>query len=51
MAGRLVSVLTNQVYSAGNHSVVWKGKDVAGREVATGTYLVQMKTPSRVERI
>jgi len=49
MAGRRVSVLTNQVYPAGQHTVDWDGKDAVGQEVAAGTYIAQMRTPTKVD--
>jgi hypothetical protein len=36
--GRLVRTLVNERREAGNHEVVWRGDDTAGRRVATGTY-------------
>ena len=49
MTGRWVAELTDQMYGSGEHSVEWQGKDSHGRAVASGTYLVQMLTPTAVE--
>ncbi len=44
MRGRLVGVLADGELDAGHHSVAWDGRDVAGRYVAAGTYLVRVRT-------
>jgi hypothetical protein len=44
--GRLVRTLLNEVRAAGSQSVVWNGGDDAGREVASGVYLVRLATAS-----
>jgi len=49
MTGRRVAVLTSQDYQAGSHSVEWDGMNASGRAVASGTYLVRMTTPRKVE--
>jgi flagellar hook assembly protein FlgD len=44
-AGRRVAILVaDENRPAGEHSVVWDGRDASGREVASGIYLVRMKT-------
>jgi len=40
--GQLVRNLVNDVRSAGNHSVVWNGKDNNGRDVSSGVYYYKM---------
>lgn len=49
LTGRLVSVLADQSYTAGDHSVVWNGTDAMGREVPSGSYIVRLETESVVE--
>jgi hypothetical protein len=49
MAGHRVSVLTNQMYSAGSHAIDWDGRDATGRSVSSGTYLVRMESAGRAE--
>ena len=49
LMGRLVYVLADHDYIAGDHSVVWNGKDGAGRAVPSGSYVVRMETGSGVE--
>ena len=41
LAGRRVATLANQVYSAGSHTVQWRGVDDAGQGVASGVYLAR----------
>ncbi len=41
VAGRLVSVLVDGPATAGNHLVVWNGKDSRGRQVSSGVYFVR----------
>jgi len=41
--GQKVKNLVNDVRTAGQHSVVWNGKDANGRDVASGIYFYQMK--------
>lgn len=43
-AGRLVKVLVHQLMAAGKHTAVWDGTDFNDREVASGIYLVSIKT-------
>ncbi|HHV36435.1 MAG TPA: hypothetical protein GXX77_01180, partial [Candidatus Cloacimonetes bacterium] len=38
----LVRNLVNDVRAAGNHSVVWNGKDNNGRDVSSGVYYYKM---------
>jgi len=40
--GAAVAVLTDQEYSAGEHSVVWNGRDNSGRPLSSGVYLVAL---------
>jgi len=49
LTGRIVRVLADdEVYSAGNHSVVWRGLDETGRAMPSGTYLVRLQTDDGV---
>ena len=43
MTGKRIVVLADRVFQAGGHSIDWQGKDLHGRAVASGTYLVHMK--------
>jgi len=40
--GQKVKTLVNEYFSAGEHSVVWDGRDDAGRTVGSGVYLYRM---------
>ena len=41
--GRCVQVLFRGEKAAGTHSVVWDGRDAAGRPLATGVYFVRLE--------
>ena len=49
LTGRLLGVLADRIYAAGDHSVVWNGKDAMDRAVPAGTYVVRLETESGVE--
>jgi hypothetical protein len=42
MSGRLVSVLADQVFTAGDHQVSWNGRDLNGARVPSGTYVARV---------
>jgi hypothetical protein len=43
MIGKEVQTLiSNQEYSKGNHTITWNGKDINGRRVASGVYIAKM---------
>lgn len=46
MKGQLVRNLVNENLPAGQHSLIWNGKDNSGSGVASGLYLYRMETPS-----
>jgi hypothetical protein len=46
--GRRVSEIADGTFAAGEHGVPWTGKDLAGRELPSGTYMVQMVTADAV---
>ncbi|RKZ15062.1 hypothetical protein DRQ50_08045 [bacterium] len=43
LAGRRVAVLTDEVWQTGSHDLVWEGRNAAGREMASGVYLVDFR--------
>lgn len=49
MLGQEIRNLVQTNQPAGTYQVQWNGKDDAGREVASGLYLYQLKTPEYVE--
>ena len=44
LSGRRVVELAHGTYTAGNHSVRWNGKNVAGQDVPSGTYMIHMRS-------
>jgi len=47
--GRKVTELVNETQPAGNHSVIWNGKDHREKDVSSGIYLYQIKAGESVE--
>ena len=50
LGGRLVATLVDRVVTAGRHTVVWDGRDAAGREVPSGVYLSRIEAGDAVAR-
>ncbi len=50
MAGRVVRTLVDGSEGPGTHSVVWDGRDEAGRSVASGVYFYRMSAGDFSER-
>ncbi len=48
VGGRLVRTLLSAAIAAGEHEIVWDGRDDASRAVAAGTYFYRLTTPSGV---
>jgi hypothetical protein len=44
IAGRKVDVLADGEFQAGEHQLVWHGKDLSGREVSSGSYIVRLES-------
>ena len=42
LAGQKVATLVNGQMNAGNHSIVWDGKDDTGSAVAAGVYFTRL---------
>lgn len=42
IAGRKVADLADAVFEAGDHQIVWRGKDLSGGEAPSGTYIVRL---------
>ena len=49
VTGRLVKTLVNEQRSAGENSVIWQGRDEAGRPVSSGAYYVRLETDGRID--
>ena len=47
--GQKVKTLCNHEYSAGNHSIVWNGRDKNNKQVASGVYFYKLKTKDFVK--
>ena len=47
-AGHRIRTLLREKRSGGDHAVQWDGTDDYGRELASGVYLVRLKTDNRV---
>ncbi len=47
LKGQKVKTLVNEVLPAGEHSVVWNGKDENNRSVASGVYFYKMKVDDK----
>jgi len=48
-SGRLVRALLDEPRGAGEHSVIWDGRDDAGRSVASGVYFYRLEAGSSTE--
>jgi endonuclease I len=46
VSGRLVKSLVHDQYVAGEHEVIWRGKDARGKNVASGVYFYSMHAGS-----
>jgi len=46
VSGRVIRELDRGVRTAGEHEVVWDGRDGRGREVPSGIYFYRLTTPS-----
>ena len=49
LSGKRVTELVDGVYEAGEHLVPWNGKDASGRDMSSGTYLIYLESPGRVD--
>jgi hypothetical protein len=48
LAGRKVKTLASGYLEAGDHQVPWNGRDDTGRQVASGTYVYQLRAGAQV---
>jgi|GEM_PF-1011924 len=46
--GQRVAVLSDDIYQAGNHKLIWDGKSLSGCELASGVYLLKMEAKGTV---
>jgi len=49
LAGRRLCVLLDGIRLAGSHAVVWEGSDSTGRPLASGVYLLRLRTESATQ--
>ena len=49
LRGQKVRSLVNETVMAGNHSIVWNGKDDSGKSVSSGVYFYRLSTPNKVQ--
>jgi len=49
LLGRKVRTLVNKTETAGNHSIVWDGKDDSGQPVSSGIYFYKLKCKGSFE--
>ena len=42
--GQLVRVLVDGTLAAGDHAIVWDGKNASGQQAASGTYFYRLST-------
>ncbi len=47
--GRRLASLADQVFAAGDHELVWNGRDDRGQELPSGIYFVKIATPQASE--
>ncbi|RKZ17325.1 hypothetical protein DRQ53_03905, partial [bacterium] len=50
LAGRHIANLADRSYGAGEHSVIWEGKDATGRAVSSGVYFVMVDIDGEVQQ-
>ena len=46
--GQKIKTLVNHQLKTGQHNIIWDGKDENGKQVATGIYFNQLKTPATI---
>ncbi len=47
--GRLVRTLINENLAVGRYTASWSGDDDSGRRLASGTYLLRLEVPGKVQ--
>jgi hypothetical protein len=50
LKGRKVAVLADRKFAAGDHSITWQGKDLQGRQVSSGSYIVRLDTSTGADQ-
>lgn len=49
LAGRRIALLVDGWLGSGHHEETWNGRDITGRSVAAGQYLVRLKTRDGID--
>jgi agmatine deiminase len=49
LQGQVIRVLSDQMFSAGNHELVWDGKNDSGNKVSSGIYLLKLETEKGID--
>ena len=49
LAGQRVGTLVKGMRQAGSYSINWDGKDEAGRDLASGVYLYELRAGEKIE--
>ena len=49
LSGKRVAVLADRIFTGGEHSLLWNGRDFQGRAMPSGTYVVRLETGDTVE--
>lgn len=49
LKGKLIKELINESLTAGDHTIIWNGQNQKNEEVASGVYLLKLKTSSHEE--
>lgn len=49
--GQKIKSLLNNHISAGEHSIVWNGKDTSGKKVGSGIYLYKLNVNGKIEAV
>jgi flagellar hook assembly protein FlgD len=49
--GQLVKTLVNEVLPAGEHSIIWDGRDSSGNRVSSGIYLYKLNVNDKTKAV
>lgn len=49
LQGRRLAILVDQALPAGGHSVIWDGRDDAGKKLGSGVYLVRLENAGNID--
>lgn len=48
LKGRKIAILIDDVLPAGDHQIIWNGRDEAGRAMPSGVYFYRMRTDQKI---